>query len=88
MRPHIREESDAPTPIHRDQRNYDFVRPDGKIYAFGGGNCLIFFDDAQVYDPSANTWTAVASMPASRAYTAAGGSERAAPPLPSIEGLR
>jgi CSLREA domain-containing protein len=30
---------------------------DGMIYAFGGGNCLEFFSDVQVYNPTTDLWS-------------------------------
>lgn len=44
---------------------------DGKIYAFGGGNCLTFFNDVQAYDPATNVWSIQLPMPTSRVYHAA-----------------
>ncbi|OFW05420.1 MAG: hypothetical protein A3I61_14465 [Acidobacteria bacterium RIFCSPLOWO2_02_FULL_68_18] len=45
---------------------------DGRIYAFGGGNCSgVFFSDVQVYDPTTNTWTVKDPMPGRRAHGAA-----------------
>lgn len=45
---------------------------DGMIYAFGGGNCLEFFRDVQVYDPTTGSWSVKTNpMPAVRANLAA-----------------
>ena len=38
----------------------------GQIYAFGGGNCLTFFSDAQVYNPTTNAWSVLEPMPTTR----------------------
>jgi len=40
----------------------------GKIFAFGGGNCLTFFADVQVYDPATDSWSARHPMPTARVY--------------------
>jgi len=35
----------------------------GLVYKFGGRDDTVYYDDAHYYDPAANAWTAIASLP-------------------------
>ena len=50
-----------------------FAVTDGKLYVFGGRWGESIFSDSYAYDPSTNSWTVLASMPAPRGSGNGGG---------------
>lgn len=47
------------------------TQANGKLYAIGGSGGIGGLSSVDVYDPSTNTWTTIASMPTPRAHLAA-----------------
>src|SRR5207247_7716497 len=58
----------APLPAPRAGKLSAVTAPDGRIYAMGGINGVTTVATVDAYDPCADTWTPVASMPTPRRF--------------------
>lgn len=52
--------------MHNARGGHALLADGGKLYAIGGNNFAINLAQVEVYDPDANTWTVVASLPVPR----------------------
>lgn len=61
----------APVPGAHARSEFASAVVDGKIYVFGGGDCLTFSDEVLVYDPVQDSWSHRRRMPTVRSYSPA-----------------
>lgn len=53
-------------PMHIARGGHALVADQGKLYAIGGNNVAVNVAQVEAYDPDANTWTVVGSLPVPR----------------------